>query len=150
MEPADEENVVRLVEMEDSQGGIEEDEAQMIRAVFELEDMPVRDVMVPRIDIVAVDTSCSVQQVASVISERGFSRIPLYDGSIDNVVGVVYAKDLFRALRRNEDLLAARTLEVEPHKDNHLPSSILVCGLGEFNLRAGHIEHEIFPFVEGC
>jgi len=47
-------------------------------------------------------------------------------------------------------LSVRRTLEVEPHKDNHLPSPILVCGLGEFNLRAGHIEHEIFPFVAGC
>ena len=43
-----------------------------------------------------------------------------------------------------------RTVEVEPHKDNRLANPILVCGLGEFDLRAGHIEHEILPFVEGC
>jgi hypothetical protein len=41
-----------------------------------------------------------------------------------------------------------RTVEVEPHKDNRLASPILVCGLGELDLRAGHIEHEVFPLVE--
>jgi hypothetical protein len=43
-----------------------------------------------------------------------------------------------------------RTVKVEPHKDNRLANPILVCGLGEFDLRAGHIEREVFPFVEGC
>ncbi len=90
----DDEEIVRLVELEESEGGIEDDEREMIRAVIELEDTTAREIMVPRMDITAVDRSASLQDVAHVIAERGYSRIPLYDGNIDNVVGVVYAKDV--------------------------------------------------------
>ncbi len=94
LEEDDDEEIVRLVELEESEGGIEDDEREMIRAVIELEDTTAREIMVPRMDITAVDCSASLQDVAHVIAERGYSRIPLYDGNIDNVVGVVYAKDV--------------------------------------------------------
>ncbi len=96
--PDENEELLRLVEMEESQGGIEPDERQMIRSIFELEDTLAREVMVPRIDIVAVSTEDTVDDALAVVVEKGFSRLPLFEETIDNVVGVIYAKDLIRLL----------------------------------------------------
>lgn len=97
--PGDEgDELLRLVEMEESQGGIEEDEREMIRSIFELEDTIAREVMVPRIDIVAISTEETVDDALALVVEKGFSRLPLYEDTIDNIVGVIYAKDLIRCL----------------------------------------------------
>lgn len=98
----EEENLAELVEREESEGGIEPEERAMIRAVFALGDTTVREIMVPRIDIVAAEAQSSLEDVAALIAEHGYSRIPIYDGSIDNIVGVVHAKDVLRALARHE------------------------------------------------
>jgi CBS domain containing-hemolysin-like protein len=98
----EEENLAELVEREESKGGIEPEERAMIRAVFALGDTTVREIMVPRIDIVAAEAQSSLEDVAALIAEHGYSRIPIYDGSIDNIVGVVHAKDVLRALARHE------------------------------------------------
>lgn len=90
--------LLRLVEMEESQGGIEADEREMIRSIFELEDTIAREVMVPRIDIVAISTEETVDDALALVVEKGFSRLPLYEDTIDNIVGVIYAKDLIRCL----------------------------------------------------
>jgi putative hemolysin len=71
----------------------------MIASVIELGEQPVREVMVPRIDIVAAPANSTVRDVVDRIVESGHSRIPVYDGTIDNVIGVAYAKDLLRFLR---------------------------------------------------
>ena len=93
-EPLDErEELLRLLEMEESVGRIDKDERQMIRRVMALEDTTAREIMVPRIDIVAVPSDSTFEDVARAIVERGYSRIPVFDDTIDNIVGVVYARD---------------------------------------------------------
>ncbi len=92
----DDESLLDLMEMEEANGGIEEEERAMIRGIIKLVGTATREIMVPRIDIVAVDTDTTMQEVINIIRERGFSRIPLYEGTIDNVVGVLYAKDFLR------------------------------------------------------
>lgn len=82
----------------EEQGIIEEEEKEMIDSIIELEDTAVREIMVPRIDVVAVDTETTLEQAIRTIIEKGYSRIPLYEESVDNIVGVVYAKDLLRFL----------------------------------------------------
>jgi putative hemolysin len=99
---AEEEDVAQLVEREENEGGIAPEERAMIRAVFELHETTAREIMAPRIDMAAVDTSATLQDVAAVIAARGFSRIPLYEGTIDNVVGIVYAKDVLASLARGD------------------------------------------------
>jgi CBS domain containing-hemolysin-like protein len=94
----EEEEMLRLLELEDAQGDLEEDERKMIRGVFGLEDTAVRECMTPRTDFAAVDTESSVEEVVRLIVDRGFSRIPLYEKNADTIVGIVYAKDLFRYL----------------------------------------------------
>ncbi len=91
-------DILTLVEREEAAGGVEEQERRMIRGVIALEDKTAREIMVPRIDIVAADIEESVEEVARIINERGFSRVPVYRENIDDVVGIVYAKDLLRAI----------------------------------------------------
>jgi CBS domain containing-hemolysin-like protein len=110
----DDEELIRLVELEESQGGIEEDERQMIKAVIELEDTTAREIMVPRMDITAVDTNASLAEVTALIAERGYSRIPLFEQSIDNVVGVIYAKDVLAQLAKGSESVDLRTFARPP------------------------------------
>lgn len=70
------------------------EERRMMRGVLELSDQTVRELMSPRTDITAVSTDASVGDVLRVVTESGFSRIPLFEEDIDHIVGVVYAKDL--------------------------------------------------------
>jgi CBS domain containing-hemolysin-like protein len=77
---------------------IEEEEREMIHSIFEFGDTIVREVMVPRPDMVAVPLQTSLQDVLELILRTGYSRIPVYDGTIDEVVGLAYAKDVLRRL----------------------------------------------------
>jgi CBS domain containing-hemolysin-like protein len=99
--PADgeeEEEMLRLMEIENEDGEIEDEERKMIRGVFGLEDTAVREIMTPRTDFAAVDTDATADEVVKLIIDRGFSRIPLYEKNADAIVGIIYAKDLFRYL----------------------------------------------------
>jgi putative hemolysin len=94
-EPLEEtEEILRLLEMEESAGLIDEDERRMIRKVMALEATTAREIMVPRIDMVAVPSDSSFEDIARAIVERSYSRIPVFEDTIDNIVGVVYARDV--------------------------------------------------------
>ncbi len=117
-----------MVEEEEAAGGVEEEERQMIRRIIALEDKTVREIMVPRIDIVAVEEADSLESVVDIVNERGFSRLPVYRERIDDVVGIVFAKDLLRAFAnggRNKPLADyLRPVEFVPESvrlDNLLP-----------------------------
>jgi CBS domain containing-hemolysin-like protein len=90
--------LVRLMEIEQEEGPMEASERQMIRGVINLEETSVHEIMVPRIDVVAVGAEESLDDVIRIINERGYSRVPLYEETIDNVVGVLYAKDIMKHL----------------------------------------------------
>jgi CBS domain containing-hemolysin-like protein len=83
------------------EGAIEEDEKELIHSIFEFGDTLVRDVMVPRPDMVVVEVNYTLQAVMDIAIKHGFSRIPVYENDPDNMVGLLYAKDLFKALRTN-------------------------------------------------
>jgi putative hemolysin len=78
---------------------IEDDEKEMIKSIFEFGETLVREVMVPRIDVMAVPLDLPMLEATDVILKAGHSRVPVYEESIDNVTGVLYAKDLLRYLR---------------------------------------------------
>ena len=75
------------------------EERRMMRGVLEMADQTVREIMSPRIDIVAVSTEASIGDVMKLVTQSGFSRIPLYEESVDRIVGVIYAKDLLAYLQ---------------------------------------------------
>ena len=94
----DSDELVRLMEIEQEEGAMEPSEREMIRGIINLEDTSVHEIMVPRIDVVAVSTEDTLDDVIGVIMERGYSRVPLFEETIDNVVGVLYAKDIMKHL----------------------------------------------------
>ena len=94
----EEEEMLRLMELEDDEGDLEESERKMIRGVFGLEETTVREIMTPRTDIVAVDADATLQDAVKVIVDRGYSRIPLFERNVDSILGILYAKDLIRYL----------------------------------------------------
>jgi putative hemolysin len=97
-----EEEIKHLVREGRQQGVLDQTEAELIHSVFDFKDTPVRQVMVPRPKIFALDASTPPAEAASLIVEGGFSRIPVYEGSIDNVIGVVYVKDALRLLEKRQ------------------------------------------------
>jgi CBS domain containing-hemolysin-like protein len=103
----------RLRHLVEGNADLEEDEREMIASVIELGEQPVREIMVPRIDIVAAPGSSTVRDVVDRIVESGHSRIPVYDGTIDNITGVVYAKDLLRFLRDGSQTASVQPLARE-------------------------------------
>ena len=88
-----------LVETGSEQGGIEEDEKEMIHGVIELADTQVHEVMVPRIGIRAVDVNDPMEDVLDLLVRAGHSRLPVYEENLDNIIGILYAKDLLPYLK---------------------------------------------------
>ncbi len=81
------------------EAAIDEDEREMIAGIFELGQTVAREVMVPRIDMVAVEANTPLLKALDVIIRHGHSRIPVYEGTIDHIIGILYAKDLLEYLR---------------------------------------------------
>jgi CBS domain containing-hemolysin-like protein len=107
---AKEEELRNLVEAEQETGVLEEGERDMIQGVFGFHDRVVREVMVPRVDMTAVEQSDSLRDLLDVIRETGHSRVPLYEESLDQIRGVVYVKDLLHLLVSRADLDLDRPL----------------------------------------
>jgi len=83
-----------MVEMGQQEGELDPKEVEMIGAVFRLGDLPVHAVMVPRTDIAALPASITVEQALAEIRRRRHSRVPIFEGDLDHIVGILYAKDL--------------------------------------------------------
>jgi CBS domain containing-hemolysin-like protein len=88
-----------LINVGEEEGTIEEDEKEMIASIVELGDTLVREVMVPRIDVISLPVETPLHEALDVIIGAGYSRIPIYDETIDNIVGMLYAKDLLGYFR---------------------------------------------------
>ena len=87
-----------IVEQGSQQGVLEAEEEQMISAVMSLSDSKLHEVMVPRIDIAAIDQEASFDDAVTLVLTEGHSRTPLYKDSVDHIVGILYAKDLLRII----------------------------------------------------
>lgn len=96
-----EEDLRQMAQVAAEEESIEEEEKEMIHSIFEFGDTVVREVMVPRPDMVAVETGTKPKQVLTMMLGHGFSRMPVYDDTIDNIVGLVYAKDVMRRLHNS-------------------------------------------------
>jgi len=93
-----EEEIRNLVDVAEDEEEIEEEERELIHSIFEFGDTVVREVMVPRPDMVTARADASLSAVLETILEAGYSRIPIYEGDVDNIIGVLYAKDLLKRL----------------------------------------------------
>lgn len=96
---ASEEEIMAMLEVAESEDVIEEQERQMISSIFEFGDTVVREVMVPRPDMVCVQADAGLASVLDTMLAQGFTRVPVIRGDIDDVVGVAHARDVMRRLR---------------------------------------------------
>jgi len=84
------------------EGVVDEEQQQMIESVLELSDTTADEIMTPRTDIVAVEVSSDLQTVLDIINSAGHTRVPVYEGNIDNIIGLIYAKDLLTEVGKTE------------------------------------------------
>jgi CBS domain containing-hemolysin-like protein len=121
-----EDELKNLVDAGQQEGIILQDERKMIYSIFQLGDTVAREVMVPRIDITALDANLPMDQAVNMILESGFSRVPIYEETIDNILGVLYARDL---LRVSQDGESERTLKEVARPAYFVPESKKVIEL---------------------
>ena len=93
-----------IVDSEQETGVLEETERDMIQGVFGFHDRVVREVMVPRVDVTSIEISSSLGDLLRLIEEKGHSRVPVFEESLDKIRGIVYAKDLLRMLVHRRDI----------------------------------------------
>ena len=105
-----EEELRLLVSVGEEEGVLEEEETEMIHSIFEFADTTVREVMVPRIDMVTLEADATVDEAVDLALQAGFSRIPVYKESIDDIIGVLYTKDMLKQLREDHNTLPIRDL----------------------------------------
>lgn len=105
-----EEELKTLVDAGQVEGVLEQGEREMIYSVFELGDTLAREIMIPRIDIIALDVNTPLAEAADALLESGNSRVPVYEESVDNILGLLYAKDLLRVWRQGDQLNSLRNL----------------------------------------
>ncbi len=90
-----EDEIITVVEEAAIGGEIDEQESELIKNVIKFSDLDVNDILTPRVDVAAVDITWDRDRIASVFSETEFSRLPVYEDSLDSVVGILYQKDFF-------------------------------------------------------
>jgi CBS domain containing-hemolysin-like protein len=132
-----EDEIKAMVDEAERDDVIEEEEREMIHSIFEFGDTILREVMVPRPDMVAVPVTTSLQEVLELILRTGYSRIPVYQGDIDDVVGLAYAKDVLRRLHDGQaDKPLADILRPAPY----MPESMRAAEcLREMRRRKSHM-----------
>ena len=91
-----EEEIMTMVEEAQSDGEIDEHESELIRSAIEFTDLCVEDILTPRVDIVAVDIGDTEDKIAARFAESGFSRLPVYEESVDDIIGILHEKDFYR------------------------------------------------------
>ena len=90
--------LLTIVETAENEGELQEHESQLIRSAIEFEDLDVKDIMIPRINVIAVEENSDMESVYDKFVQHGFSRMPVYAENIDAVVGIIHEKDFYALL----------------------------------------------------
>ncbi len=93
-----EEELLTIVEEAEQGGGIDKEESDLIRNAIEFNELEVRDIFTPRIDIESIPSDITKEKAARVFSETGYSRLPVYEGDVDNIIGILNHKDFFNTV----------------------------------------------------
>jgi CBS domain containing-hemolysin-like protein len=110
-----EEELRQMADVAAEEASIREEEKEMIHSIFEFGDTLVREVMVPRPDMVAIDVHTKLGDVLTTMLKQGFSRMPVFEDTIDNIVGLVYAKDVMRRLHDGKTNVPLRKIVREAY-----------------------------------
>lgn len=132
-----EDEIMSLVENDDEDregGALEEEEKRMIKGVFELDDTQVREIMTPRVDLAALPDTATFAEAKAKFVSSGHSRIPIYNGTVDEITGILYAKDFLL------DSAEGRPLAEMAHRPLFVPESKNISSLlKEFRNSSIHV-----------
>lgn len=142
------EEVKSLIQEGAAKGIFNETEKELIHSVFEFADTPVKAVMIPRPEIHAIEVNVSLSEVAKSFVDSGFSRIPVYEGELDRIIGILYNKDVFKALQEKSDFRIRDHLHPAFFVPSSLPISELLKQLQRRRLAIALVVNE-FGEVEG-
>ena len=95
-----EEELRTLVDVGEERGALQKDEKEMIHSIFEMSDTTAKEIMVPRTDMVCIEKSATITQILNLIKEKLHSRIPVFSETYDNILGILYVKDLLPLIKR--------------------------------------------------
>ncbi len=109
-----EDEIKRIVEESGEMGVLDEEETEMIQSIFGLGDTIAREVMIPRVDMICADRNSCVRDVIKIMTDSGFSRIPVYEGSIDQILGVILARDLLCYIGKEKNDVTAYDIARKP------------------------------------
>lgn len=107
-----EEELKTLLEVGKKEGTIEKEETEMIHSIFEFARTSVREIMIPRIDMVCVEKKSSLDKLMQVIKIKGHTRIPLYEERVDNILGIIHAKDLLNYINLKQQTLDSEGIDL--------------------------------------
>ena len=110
-----EDEIKTLIDVSGEEGTIEEDEKEMITSIFEFGDTRVKEIMIPRVDMVCVEAEEGMKEVLAKAIKRGYSRFPVYKDEIDNIVGILYIKDLLKYLKDGNFNVSADKIKREAY-----------------------------------
>lgn len=108
-----EEELENLLDTAEEEGVIDETETELLQSALEFTDLDAGDILTPRIDVIGFEINDSIESIMAVISESQFSRYPVYERTVDHVVGILYVKHLLRELVENKDV-TLQDLLLEP------------------------------------
>ncbi|MSN24555.1 MAG: CBS domain-containing protein [Geobacter sp.] len=110
-----EEEINDFIEASEEEGLVNEEESEMLRSIFSLRTTIVREVMVPRTEMACVTVEASVRELLETIISCGHSRIPVYEQTIDNIIGLLYAKDLLKHWGNPDEAVSVRSIMRSPY-----------------------------------
>ena len=99
-----EEELKTLIEVGEQKGTLDQAEREMIHSIFEFRETFAKEIMVPRMDMVCIDQETTVEDVLTLVKTKGHSRIPVYNDNVDNVIGILYVKDLLPYMQKGKSL----------------------------------------------
>lgn len=105
-ETVTDEELLSLVEEAEERGTLKEDESELVRSALEFDDLKVEDILVPRVDVIAVEEDSTMEEVRETFEKSGYSRLPVYKETIDNVIGLIHERDFYSAYVRGEKEIA--------------------------------------------
>ena len=102
-----EEELITMVDQAENEGGLDQHEGQLIRSAIEFNDLEVEEILTPRVDIVAAEDTATMDEIAAIFAENGYSRLPIYHDTIDNIISVIHEKDFHAARYHGQEDVSA-------------------------------------------
>ena len=133
--------IISYLDIGHEEGIIEKSEKYIMQRSLEMRDTPVKEIMTPRVDILAIESNETIDELMRLVNEEGYSRIPVYRETLDNVIGIVYAKDIFKKVDELGDFQKVRKLKVVEimHKPFFVPVTMNIKDV--FKLFLTHHTH---------